>query len=167
MSLSYDPDQAARWLSSCDACLGHLIQRVGPCQLRLLESRCPFQALVYSVIFQQISKKAARAIQANVWGLFGGAPEPRDIIKADEEQLCAAGLSRNKVATIRGLAHSSLEGTLPDRRQLADMGDAAVVDSLIAHRGIGPWTAHMLLIFHLGRPDVRPVYGEDTAWRTL
>ncbi len=157
MPLSIDPDQAVRALGSCDSRLGQLIERVGPFSLTLTDSWSPFQALVHSVIFQQISRSAGRSIQARLWDLFGGAPEPGDVIRAGDDLLRSAGLSRNKVATIRGLAQSSLAGTLPDSAQLIKMDDAAIMDSLTAHRGIGVWTAQMLLIFHLGRPDVLPV----------
>ena len=156
MPLPFDPDQAIGELRSADRQLSRLIDNVGPFSLTLSVDWSPFQALVHSVIFQQISKSAGRSIQSRVWDLFGGAPEPGDIVAAGSNMLQSAGLSRNKILAIRGLAQSSLAGILPDRDQLNQMDDAVIVELLTRHRGIGIWTAQMLLIFHLGRPDILP-----------
>ena len=154
--LPYDPDLAIKALCTTDPDLANLIQRVGPYKLTLSSEWTPFQALIHAVLFQQISRKAGQSIQNRLWNLFGHVPTPSDIAQTNDESLRGVGLSRNKLATCRGLAQSVLEGTLPDRNTLDKMSDEAVTQILTAHRGIGPWTAHMLLIFHLGRPDVLP-----------
>ena len=72
------------------------------------------------------------------------------------EQLRGVGLSRNKALAIRDLAEKSLDGSLASMRQFARMDDGQIIENLCHVRGIGPWTAQMLLIFNLGRPDVMP-----------
>ena len=154
--LPFDASQAIAHLRAADRTLGHLIDRVGEFGLTLSDPWSPFQHLVHSVIFQQISKHAGLAIQTRLWDLFGGAPDPADISNSTVESLRAVGLSRNKVATIQQLAHSALEGNLPEKDILDQMDNEAITELLTRHKGIGPWTAQMVLIFHLGRPDVLP-----------
>ena len=154
--LPYDVDLAIDALCESDSVLCQLIARVGPIELTLSSDWTPFQHLVHSVVFQQISKSAGLAIQSRLWDLFGHAPCPSEIAEASIDSLRSVGLSRNKVATIQGLARSSMEGGLPERAALGKMSDDAIINLLTAHRGIGPWTAQMVLIFHLGRPDVLP-----------
>jgi 3-methyladenine DNA glycosylase/8-oxoguanine DNA glycosylase len=72
------------------------------------------------------------------------------------EQLRGVGLSRNKALAIQDLAEKSLDGSLASMRQVARMDDLQIIDNMCQVRGIGPWTAQMLLIFNLGRPDVMP-----------
>lgn len=154
--LPYDVDEAIDALCASDSELCRLIARVGPIELTLSSDWTPFQHLVHSVIFQQISKNAGLAIQTRLWDLFGHAPVPHEVADSSVESLRSVGLSRNKVATIQGLARSSMEGGLPERAALGKMSDDEIVNLLTAHRGIGPWTAQMVLIFHLGRPDILP-----------
>jgi 3-methyladenine DNA glycosylase/8-oxoguanine DNA glycosylase len=117
----------------------------------------PYRALLRSVIFQQLHGAAARAIadrlRARTRGRF---PKPADLLAASDAELRAVGLSRQKIAALRALATAFDDGTLTNRR-LRRMDDDAVVAAVTQVRGIGEWTAHMLLMFSLGRPDVRPV----------
>lgn len=114
-----------------------------------------YGALVRSICGQQLSVRAAAAIYERVCLRFGGStPSPEQVLADDPEALrTAAGLSRAKVASLRSLAEHVRSGSLElDRLDLLD--DAAVEGELVAVRGIGTWTAHMFLIFHLERPDV-------------
>ena len=89
--------------------------------------------------------------------LFGGTPPtPEQLLGADEDALRAAGLSRAKVAYLRSLAEHVLDGSL-ELERFGDLGDDEVMRELVAIKGIGEWTAHMFLMFQLGRPDVLPV----------
>ncbi|MDQ6750884.1 MAG: DNA-3-methyladenine glycosylase 2 family protein [Actinomycetota bacterium] len=117
-----------------------------------------YGALVRSIVGQQLSTKAARAIHGRLLDHFGGAtPTPEAVLSADPETLrAAAGLSRAKVGFLRSLAEHVVEGSLElDRLDL--LPDADVSAELIAVKGLGQWTADMFLIFHLQRSDVLAV----------
>jgi DNA-3-methyladenine glycosylase II len=107
---------------------------------------------------QQLSTKAARAIYGRLSDRFGGrAPTPAEVLADDPEELrAAAGLSRAKVSFLRSLAEHVLDGTL-ELERLDELSDDEVIAELVAVKGLGPWTAHMFLMFHLGRPDVLAV----------
>lgn len=156
--LSFNTDEAVNALRDSDAQMADLIARVGPFELVLTDEWSPFQALVRSVIFQQISTHAGRAIQCRLFSLFGGsAPEPDAVLQTTPEKLRSVGLSQAKEKTIRNLAVHAADGTLPDRAAMEKLTDEEIIETLTMHRGIGIWTAQMLLIFNLGRPDVWPV----------
>ncbi len=108
-----------------------------------------------SIVGQQLSTRAARAIHARLLEHFGGRPPtPEEVLAADPEELrSAAGLSRAKVTFLRSLAEHVVRGEL-ELERLSELGDEEVVAELVAVKGLGEWSAHMFLIFHLDRPDV-------------
>lgn len=111
-----------------------------------------FSALVASVISQQLAVKAAAAIQRRVEALLGELAAEK-LLAAPPEALRNCGLSANKIACLRGIAEAQASGKI-DFAALAERSDAEIVAALTEFRGIGVWTAEMLLIFALGRPDV-------------
>jgi DNA-3-methyladenine glycosylase II len=117
-----------------------------------------YGALVRSIVGQQLSTKAARAIYARLSDRFGGrTPTPQEVLADDPEELrAAAGLSRAKVSYLRSLAEHVLEGSL-ELERLDELPDEEVIAELVAVRGLGLWSAQMFLMFHLGREDVLPV----------
>jgi DNA-3-methyladenine glycosylase II len=140
--------------------MGELIDRIGPLgdegRRRNLASD-PYGALLRSIVGQQLSTKAARSIYGRLTELFGGStPSPGELLAADPEKIRQAGLSRPKVAYLRDLAQHVLDGTL-ELDRLDELSDEEISAELTAVKGLGQWTAHMFLIFHLGRPDVLPV----------
>lgn len=145
--------QAQRHLSRRDKVLRPLIRGIGPCTLQPASDY--FGVLVRSIVAQQISTKAAQSISAKLLKAVGRF-QPARILAAPELTLREAGLSQNKLISIRDLAAKCQDGTVPLRR-LKDMEDEAIVESLVQVRGIGVWTAEMFLIFSLGRTDVFPV----------
>lgn len=148
-------EKARRRLRRRDARLGALIREVGACGIR--PQGDPYRALVHSVIYQQLAGAAAGAIAARLRARSRGRyPSPERLLASRDRELRAVGLSRQKIAALRAVAAAFAEGRLSNRR-LARMEDAAVVEAVTQVRGIGEWTAHMLLIFSLGRPDVLPV----------
>jgi DNA-3-methyladenine glycosylase II len=155
--LPFDPDEAVAHLRAADPKLGALIDRAGPFTLRLDPAPSPFESLLESIIYQQLHGKAAAAIHARVRALFGGNPTPQLILDTPDEPLRAAGLSGNKLKSIRDLSSRTLDGTVPTHAVIRKMSDAAIVEHLTQVRGIGPWTVEMLLIFRMGRPDILPV----------
>ena len=140
-----------------DPVLGNIIARVGPCALVPAARIDLFQALLRSIIYQQLHGKAAAAIHGRVLKVIGsGRARAATLQQISDETLRAAGLSANKLLAIRDLAAKTLDGTIPTARAAARMNDDELIERLTTVRGIGPWTVHMLMIFHLGRPDVMP-----------
>jgi 3-methyladenine DNA glycosylase/8-oxoguanine DNA glycosylase len=158
MSQRLDPElleRACRSLRRRDRRLGAVIRRVGACDLR--PQGDPYRSLLRSVVYQQLAGAAAAAIAGRLRRHFGGRyPRPERLLAARDAELRAVGLSRQKIATLRAVAGAFADGTLSSRR-LRRMDDDAVVEAVTRIKGIGEWTAHMLLMFSLGSPDVLPV----------
>ena len=148
-------EAARRRLLRRDPRLARVIRRVGACQLR--PKGDPYRSLLRSVLHQQLAGAAARAIEARLRAPHGGRyPAPAVLAVAADAELRAAGLSRQKSATVRAVATAFAEGRL-DARRLRRMSDDEVTRAVTEIRGIGEWTAHMLLISCFGSPDVLPV----------
>ena len=151
---------AAAWqvLARRDARLGAVIRLVGPCPLEA-SGRPPYEALLSAIAHQQLHGAAARAILARLCALEGRGryPTAAELIATPDDDLRGAGLSRSKILAMRDVACRSLDGTVPDLATMRAMDDEAIIERLVAVRGVGRWTAQMLLISTLGRPDVLPV----------
>lgn len=155
--LRYKRAEAVNHLQQQCPRLGEFIARHGPLKLRVASDGSLFEALARAIVYQQLSGKAAGTIHGRFCALFAkDQPVAADLVHMNFDQLRAVGLSRNKVLAIQDLAEKSLAGVLPTPRQIGSMDDAEVIEKLCEVRGIGPWTAQMLLIFNLGRPDVMP-----------
>jgi DNA-3-methyladenine glycosylase II len=117
-----------------------------------------YGTLVRSIVGQQLSTRAAASIYARLLERFGGkTPTPEEVLADDPDALrTAAGLSHAKVRYLRSLAEHVLDGSLA-LDSLPDLPDDEVIAELTAVKGIGVWSAHMFLMFHLHRPDVLPV----------
>jgi len=115
----------------------------------------PFQTLARAIVGQQISVKAAQSVW-NKTELVVGKMTPENLLNATDEQLRAAGLSRQKILYLRDLATHFASGKIKPRRWHT-MTDDAVMAELIEVKGIGRWTAEMFLIFYLMRPNVWPI----------
>jgi DNA-3-methyladenine glycosylase II len=117
-----------------------------------------YGALVRAIVGQQLSVAAARAIYGRLTDRFDGKPPtPQQILEDEPEELrAAAGLSRAKVSFLRSLAEHVLSGEL-ELERLDELDDDAAISELVAVKGLGTWTAHMFLMFHLERADVLPV----------
>jgi len=153
----YDVTLACKQLAEADPVLGALIERAGPYTLKLKSQHSPFEALLESIIYQQLHGKAAATILKRLLTSFGEIhPSPEHLLQAPDEMLRAAGLSRGKMLALRDLAAKTIDGTVPTLTQIRRMPDAEIVERLTEVRGIGPWTVEMLLMFRLGRPDVLP-----------
>ena len=165
----YDAGLACQSLTAADPKLGKLIARAGPFTLRVASTQSPFQALVESIVYQQLHGKAAAAIHRRLMEGFhpvaglGIHFDPQHLLDCPNDQLRAAGLSHNKTLALRDLAAKTLDGTVPTLARIRRMSDEAIIEHLTQVRGIGRWTVEMLLIFRLGRPDVFPI--DDYAIR--
>jgi methylated-DNA-[protein]-cysteine S-methyltransferase len=159
-AFGFDPTEAIAHLREADATLGRLIDEVGAFNMQLKKTPSLFVALTESIIYQQLHGKAAATIFARVCALFPRAhqgPTAEQILRTSEEKLRGAGLSRAKLLALRDLAQHSVDGALPTLAQAHQLDDEAIIERLTQVRGIGRWTAEMLLMFRLGRPDVLPV----------
>jgi DNA-3-methyladenine glycosylase II len=149
--------EAAAHLRAADPVLARLIDEVGEPSSRPPQDE-RYAALVRAIVGQQLSVAAARAIWARLVDRFGGrAPTPAQILDDDPEELrIACGLSRAKVVYLRSLAEHVLSGEL-ELDRLDALRDDEVMAELVAVKGIGAWSAHIFLMFQLGRPDVLAV----------
>jgi DNA-3-methyladenine glycosylase II len=152
---------ASKQLAASDPTMAALIDRLGKIDIatrlkRRSEERPAdaYGALLRAIVGQQLSTKAARTIYGRILDLFDGStPSPEQLLEAEEADLRGAGLSGRKVEYIRDLASHVIEGEL-ELDRLNDLNDEAVIEEIVAVRGLGVWTAEMFLIFHLERPDV-------------
>ena len=166
--LGFDPSIAARRLRKTDPALGRVMDDIGPFELEPELQRAPtlLHSLAEAITYQQLTAKAAATIFERVRVFLPDAPEvvaAECVLGTSDEQLRAAGLSRAKALAVRDLAQRVVDGELPTLAELTSMSDDEVIERLTAVRGIGRWTAQMLLIFRLGRPDVLPT--EDYGLR--
>ena len=159
MSTAYDWERALAHLRRRDRALKRIVDIIGPRKpARLGSAQTPFATLLRSIVYQQLSGKAAGSIHRRLLGLLpNGRPSARGLLALDDADLRAAGLSRSKVLSVRDLAERAAARRLPSRRALDAMDDEAIIERLTEIRGVGRWTVEMLLIFTLGRPDVLPV----------
>ena len=141
-----------------DPVLKAVIRQIGPCTLRPVK-REPYEALVRAIAHQQVHGRAAEAILGRFIALYPSHdfPPAAQVLDTPAEAMRACGLSGSKVAAIRDIAEKSVGGLVPTRRAAARLEDEALIERLVAIRGVGRWTVEMLLIFTLGRHDVLPV----------
>lgn len=153
------PSPEIAHLSTIDPVMRRVIDAVGPYALPPPPRRSPFEALVRAIAYQQLHEKAAECILTRFIALCPGRrfPQPADVLALAPESMREAGFSRAKIAALQDLAAKAIDGTLPTAAVIRRLDDNAIVDRLVAVRGIGRWTVEMLLIFQLGRPDVLPV----------
>ncbi len=158
--LGLEAGAAIAHLRASDHAMARLIDAVGPFRLRRQKTATVFGALAEAIVYQQLTGKAAATIFARVSALF---PRPRGelvarrVLRASDEKLRGAGLSRSKVLSLRDLALRVEAGEIPTLAEAKRMEDEMIIERLTEVRGIGRWTAEMFLIFRLGRPDVLPV----------
>jgi DNA-3-methyladenine glycosylase II len=161
--------RAIAHLSEADPVLGAWIAEAGPCSLVRERRGTHFAAIARSIVYQQLSGKAAGTIHARFEALYGsGPPEPDAVARTPDATLRAVGLSSRKAEYLKGLATDVLTGRVPVG-DLERLDNRAVIEALTQVRGIGEWTAQMFLMFRLGRPDVLPVLdlGIQTAIKRL
>jgi 3-methyladenine DNA glycosylase/8-oxoguanine DNA glycosylase len=150
--------------------LADLVERVGPIRHRPRDPDGPFGALVRAIVFQQLAGRAAQAIYGRVRAVVGDTLSPEALDAVSDADLRAAGLSGNKLASLRDLSAKVIDGTVVLSRT-SRRSDEELIERLTAVRGIGRWTAEMYLMFQLRRLDVWPVddlgvrQGYGLAWK--
>lgn len=151
--MTTDYSAAVAHLCAVDARLASVIERIGPPQLG--READAWRALSSSIIGQQISVHAARAIRGRFALLApdGDYPTPAHLLDLEDETLRGAGLSRGKVLSLRDLAAHLADNRI-NAASFVEMEDEDIIQALLPVRGIGRWTAEMFLLFSLGRADV-------------
>ncbi len=155
--LRFSAANAYRHLRAADPVLAALIDRHGPYTPR--PSGDPYGSLVRAILYQQLAGAAAATIERRFYALYGDdhrAPSPSALLATTDEAFRSAGVSRQKAGYLRDLAEHVVAGSV-DFATLDAQPDADVIAHLTAVKGVGEWTAHMFLMFQLGRPDVLPV----------
>ena len=150
-------DEACKHLGKRDRVMRKLIPKLGEGRLRSRGDA--FTTLARSVVGQQISVKAAQSVWVRFAALMPQASHhlaPASVLALDASTIRAAGLSTRKVEYLRDLALHFGSGAV-HVGQWQQMDDEAIIEELVAIRGIGRWTAEMFLIFHLMRPNVLPL----------
>lgn len=155
-------ESARRHLRAADPVMKAMIDEVGPYTLRFERDR--FAMLVRSIVSQQISTTAARAIRRRLQELAGAEGlTAANLMRFSLDEFRAVGLSPQKAAYLADLSAKVNDGAV-DLRRIGRLSDEQVVEQLTQVKGIGRWTAQMFLIFSLGRPDVFPL--DDLGVRT-
>lgn len=152
--------RATAYLSKRDLILKGIIKKAGPLTLQPDPKRSIFEALVRAIAHQQLHGKAAERILARFLDLFPTRrkfPTPREVLLIPAKKLRAVGFSNAKVKAIRDIAKKATQGKIPAKKETTRMSDEEIIQVLLPLRGVGRWTAEMILIFTLGRPDVLPI----------
>jgi 3-methyladenine DNA glycosylase/8-oxoguanine DNA glycosylase len=138
------------YLKSKDKKLGAAIERIGKIEREITPDT--FIALVSSIVGQQISSKAADTVWKRLSSLLGNIT-PENISKAGLSEIQGCGMSERKAGYIKGIAEAAISGEV-DFSTLDTLSDQEIIKKLSALHGVGVWTAEMLLLFSLCRPDI-------------
>ena len=148
--------RAIAHITQVDPAFGEVIGRVGACKWVGRSDHTHFGFVLRSIVYQQLSGAAAATIFSRVQALYGGrSPTEQELLATRTAKLRAAGLSGRKVEYAKELAKRSHSGEIA-LHDLDGMSDDEVIETLVRVRGIGRWTAQMVMMFHLGRADVFP-----------
>src|SRR3954464_8955194 len=148
--------KATTHLKKVDPAMAAVIAKVGRYEGWPDTAGTHFEAVARSIVFQQLSGKAAGTIHGRFHGLYGGRPPlPSELATTSDEKLRAVGLSRQKSAYLKDLGARVTSGELPIET-LHELTDDEIVAALTQVKGIGRWTAQMFMMFRLGRPDILP-----------
>jgi 3-methyladenine DNA glycosylase/8-oxoguanine DNA glycosylase len=159
LTAHFDHAIARRALVEADPDFGAAMRRVGVVHRPAEPRGSPFEALLRSIVYQQLSGKAAGTIHGRVCALFPRARPTAEVMAGlPPDLLRSAGLSRAKTLAVHDLAARTLDGTVPaSTAGMHGREEEEIITRLTAVRGVGRWTVEMFLMFRLGRPDVLPV----------
>jgi DNA-3-methyladenine glycosylase II len=149
--------EASDFLSKIDADWEILIKKIGVFSPKISHDLEPYQSLIKSVIFQQLHPKAGNAIFERFLLIFNNEfPDDKSILEKSSIEIKSCGLSQNKLLTILEIAYQNTINKLPTSIKIISMADDEIIKLFTKIKGIGEWTAKMLLIFNLGRLDIMP-----------
>ena len=149
--------EASDFLSKIDSDWEILIKKIGVFSPKISHDLEPYQSLIKSVIFQQLHPKAGSAIFKRFFLMFNNEfPDDKSILEKSYIEVKSCGLSQNKLLTILEVASQSANKKLPTSLEIEKIQDDEIIKLFTSIKGIGEWTAQMLLIFNLGRLDIMP-----------
>ena len=149
--------EASDFLSKIDSDWEILIKKIGVFSPKISHDLEPYQSLIKSVIFQQLHPKAGSAIFKRFLLIFNNEfPDDKSILEKSSIEIKSCGLSQNKLLTILEVASQSANKKLPTSLEIEKIQDDEIIKLFTSIKGIGEWTAQMLLIFNLGRLDIMP-----------
>ena len=149
--------EASDFLSKIDSDWEILIKKIGVFSPKISHDLEPYQSLIKSVIFQQLHPKAGSAIFKRFLLMFNNEfPDDKSILEKSYIEVKSCGLSQNKLLTILEVASQSANKKLPTSLEIEKIQDDEIIKLFTSIKGIGEWTAQMLLIFNLGRLDIMP-----------
>ena len=147
---------AVRHLRKVDPVMAEVIAKIGRFKGWPASAGTHFDAVARSIVFQQLSGKAAGTIHGRFHGLYGGRPPlPAELAATSDDRLRSVGLSRQKSSYLKDLGARVASGEVPIE-SLHELSDDEIIAALTQVKGIGRWTAQMFMMFRLGRPDVLP-----------
>ena len=156
----FDVAEAQAHLARRDRKLGRWMEKIGPLDTATgwRKPFDPVDSLARSILYQQLSGKAAATIVGRVEAATGSRKlTPVALARVDDAALRACGVSGNKAMALRDLCRRAGDGEVPTLREMAGLHHDEIIERLTAVRGIGRWTVEMMLMFKLGRPDILPV----------
>lgn len=164
-------EHAAAFLSELDEEWARHVAAIGPCRLEPKPAREPYEALVRAIAYQQLHAKAGDAILGRLLALYPEMvfPSPQALLTTDIRLQRACGFSAAKIATIRGIAQATIDGTVPTLIDAQHLTNDSLVSRLTSLPGVGRWTVEMFLIYSLQRADILPVddFGVRDGYRRL
>ncbi len=137
-----------------DHILRNIIQKVGPCKIRVIKNR--YEALVDAIITQQISDAAGKTITKQFREIFSGFPKPWQVLNVTDSVLRSSGISKMKAEYIMDIS-KKIESRELNFKEISIKNNEEIISELTQIRGVGRWTAEMFLIFGLGRLDILPL----------
>lgn len=163
--------EAEQFLAALDPDWQALVAHVGPCIHQPRPERDPYEALIRSVVYQQLHTRAAERILQRLIDIYphGHCPTPEEVLATPYDTLRACGLSGAKANSILGLAQARLDGIIPDQATALQMPDEELIKQLTTLRGIGRWTVEMMMMYTLEHEDILPAddFGVREGYRNL
>ena len=154
---NYQIKKSIAFLSSLDKDWRGLIKKVGNCHLKKSSGLSPYESLLKTIAYQQLHAKAAETILRRFLSQFNNCfPKAHELLAMDPEVIRKSGFSQTKMETLLRIADASIHKIIPDEKEIIYLSDEEIIERLSSIKGVGVWTAQMLLIFNLGRLDVLP-----------
>jgi DNA-3-methyladenine glycosylase II len=146
------------FLSRLDKDWENLIKKVGSCHLKISSELSPYESLLKTIAYQQLHAKAAETIFQKFLSQFNGHfPKAHELLKLDPIHIRESGFSQTKTETLLRIAEASINKIIPNEKEIIYLSDEEIIKRLSSIKGVGIWTAQMILIFNLGRLDVLPL----------